>query len=78
MLSVRYSGAHLRACRLAAGMSQKELAARSGVAAGTISNLERGTTRRPYSQSLHRLAGALRLAEQLSAAPADAEPNPAA
>jgi tetratricopeptide (TPR) repeat protein/transcriptional regulator with XRE-family HTH domain len=54
-------GARLRACRQAAGLSQEELAGRSGLSIRAISNLERGRTRWPYRDSVHRLADAMGL-----------------
>ena len=54
-------GARLRACRQSAGLSQDELAARSGLSVRAIRDLERGRTRWPYRDSLHRLADALEL-----------------
>ncbi len=54
-------GAQLRAKRQAAGLSQQELAERSGMSIRAISNLERGLTRWPYPDSLRRLADALAL-----------------
>ena len=54
-------GAYLRSCRQSAGMSQQELAERSGLSVRTISDLERGRTRFPYQDSLGRLADALGL-----------------
>jgi tetratricopeptide (TPR) repeat protein/transcriptional regulator with XRE-family HTH domain len=54
-------GALLRARRQAGGLSQLELAEQSGLAVRTISDLERGRTRWPYPDSLHRLADALGL-----------------
>ncbi|MGD0701156.1 MAG: tetratricopeptide repeat protein [Trebonia sp.] len=54
-------GALLRTRRRAAGFSQQELAEQSGLAVRTISDLERGRTRWPYPDSLHRLADALGL-----------------
>jgi tetratricopeptide (TPR) repeat protein/transcriptional regulator with XRE-family HTH domain len=53
--------ARLRACRQSAGLSQQELAERSGLSVRAISDLERGRTRWPYPDSLHRLADALDL-----------------
>ncbi len=82
-------GERLRACRLSAELSQQELAERSGLGLRTISDLERGRTRWPYRDSLHRLADALGLrdgarAEFIAAAgrrtartPADASARPA-
>jgi len=54
-------GIRLRSCRQSAGMSQQELAERSGLSVRTISDLERGRTRFPYPDSLGRLADALGL-----------------
>src|SRR5579859_4518916 len=52
-------GYRLRECRLAAGLSQRALAERSGLSVRMISNLEQGRTRWPYRDSLIRLADAL-------------------
>jgi transcriptional regulator with XRE-family HTH domain len=52
------AGAQLRSLRLAAGMTQLDLAARSGITHEAISRLELGT-RSPRSSTLHRLAAAL-------------------
>jgi tetratricopeptide (TPR) repeat protein len=60
-------GALLRARRQSAGLTQQEVAERSGLAIRTISDLERGRTRWPYPDSVHRLADAL----ELSGAPRD-------
>jgi transcriptional regulator with XRE-family HTH domain len=54
-------GSLLRACRLSARLSQQELAGSSGMTVREISNLERGRTRRPYPDSVRRLAEALGL-----------------
>jgi tetratricopeptide (TPR) repeat protein len=54
-------GPRLRAGRLAAGLSQQELADRSGMSIRAISDLERGRTRWPRQDSLHRLADVLGL-----------------
>jgi tetratricopeptide (TPR) repeat protein/DNA-binding XRE family transcriptional regulator len=54
-------GARLRACRQSAGLSQQDLAERSGLSIRAIGDLERGRTRWPYQNSLHRLADALGL-----------------
>ena len=56
-------GSWLRHRREEAGLSQEELAARSGLSLRTISNLERGRTRRPYPRSVRLLTGALGLPE---------------
>jgi tetratricopeptide (TPR) repeat protein/transcriptional regulator with XRE-family HTH domain len=57
-------GLRLRACRLAAGLSQHSLAQRSGLSIRMIRDLERGRTRWPYPDSLTRLADALELSGQ--------------
>jgi tetratricopeptide (TPR) repeat protein/transcriptional regulator with XRE-family HTH domain len=54
-------GAVLRTCRLSAGLSQEELAGRSGLSIRTISNLEGGRIRWPHPGSVRRLADALGL-----------------
>jgi len=54
-------GTRLRSCRQSAGLSQQELAERSGLSVRAISDLERGRTRFPYQDSLARLADALAL-----------------
>jgi tetratricopeptide (TPR) repeat protein len=54
-------GALLRACRVAAGLSQEELVRRSGLDVRTIRNLERGRVRWPYPDTVRRLADALDL-----------------
>ncbi|HEY1324791.1 MAG TPA: helix-turn-helix transcriptional regulator [Streptosporangiaceae bacterium] len=59
----RVFGARLRSCRQSAGLSQQELAERSGLSVRAISDLERGRTRFPYQDSLARLADALALGE---------------
>ena len=57
-------GCRLRAYRNTAGMSQQELAERSGLTVRMISNLESGRTRWPFPSSLRRLADALGLSEE--------------
>ncbi|HEX4255286.1 MAG TPA: helix-turn-helix transcriptional regulator, partial [Streptosporangiaceae bacterium] len=52
-------GDRLRAHRRSAGISQQELAERSGLTVRMISNLESGRTRWPFPNSLRRLADAL-------------------
>ena len=75
MSEAREVGAWWRQQRLAAGMTQEELAERSGLTTRAISNLERGRTSRPYPRSLQLLAAALGLPE--SAGPARAtRPRP--
>jgi transcriptional regulator with XRE-family HTH domain len=54
-------GTRLRSCRQSAGISQQELAERSGLSVRAISDLERGRTRFPYQDSLGRLADAFGL-----------------
>ena len=56
-------GAVLRGYRVAARLTQEELAERSGLTARSISNLERGQTRRPSRASAEFLARALALPE---------------
>jgi tetratricopeptide (TPR) repeat protein/transcriptional regulator with XRE-family HTH domain len=60
-------GALLRGYRVAAGLSQQELAEKSGLTSRTVSGLERGRTRAPYRNSLYRLADALDLRDQARA-----------
>jgi transcriptional regulator with XRE-family HTH domain/tetratricopeptide (TPR) repeat protein len=57
-------GAQLRNRRRAAGLSQAELAERSGLSVRAISDLERGRTRWPYPRSVQRLADAMSLSEE--------------
>ncbi|MEU7136999.1 NB-ARC domain-containing protein [Streptomyces sp. NPDC046261] len=52
-------GPLLRRCRLAAGMTQAELADVSGLSVRAISDMERGRTGRPRRTSVELLAGAL-------------------
>jgi transcriptional regulator with XRE-family HTH domain len=54
-------GSRLRACRESSGLSQQELAERSGLSIRAISKLECGRTRWPYPDSVDRLADALDL-----------------
>ena len=54
-------GELLRQYRLAGGLSQEELAERSGLAVRTIANMERGRTARPHRRSVRSLADALGL-----------------
>jgi tetratricopeptide (TPR) repeat protein/transcriptional regulator with XRE-family HTH domain len=60
-------GDRLRAHRRSAGISQQELAERSGLTVRMISNLESGRTRWPFPNSLRRLADALGLSGQARA-----------
>src|SRR5579863_1848399 len=55
-------GGLLRRRRMAAGLTQEELAARTGLSIRAIRDLERGITSRPYRNSIERLADALGLA----------------
>src|SRR5690348_16158180 len=57
-------GALLRRLRLAAGLSQEELAERSGISLGAISALERGVRRAPYRHTIARLVVGLDLSPQ--------------
>ncbi|GHF30802.1 hypothetical protein GCM10010218_10130 [Streptomyces mashuensis] len=52
-------GLLLRRCRIAAGMTQEELAGASGLSVRAIGDLERGRTRRPQRRSVELLAEAL-------------------
>ncbi|GHC34203.1 helix-turn-helix domain-containing protein [Streptomyces cinnamoneus] len=52
-------GPLLRRSRLAAGLTQTELAAASGLSVRAISDMERGRTGRPQRRSVELLAGAL-------------------
>jgi transcriptional regulator with XRE-family HTH domain/tetratricopeptide (TPR) repeat protein len=55
-------GEQLRRDRLAAGLTQEELAERSRVSVRAISDMERGRTSRPRHSTLRHIADALRLA----------------
>src|SRR5215469_9135362 len=54
-------GRWLRGQRIAAGLTQEDLAERSGVSVRTIADMERGRTRRPYPSSVRALIRALGL-----------------
>src|ERR1700741_25609 len=56
-------GVWLRQQRVAAGLTQEDLAERAGVSVRTIADLERGRTRKPYPSSLRALVRALGLPE---------------
>ena len=58
-------GMLLRRHRMAAGLTQEELAERSGLSVRAISNIERGRTAGPYSRSVRMLAEALRLPDHV-------------
>src|ERR1700747_651810 len=60
-------GLWLRGRRIAAGLTQEDLAERSGVSVRTIADLERGRTRRPYPSSLQALVRALGLPDATGA-----------
>jgi transcriptional regulator with XRE-family HTH domain len=63
MNEAQAAGAWAKSQRLAAGMTQQELADKSGLSVRAISNLERGRTARPHPRSLEVLAAALGLPE---------------
>ena len=52
----------LRRHRVASGLTQEALAARAGLSARGISDLERGLKRAPYRDTVRRLGEALGLA----------------
>jgi transcriptional regulator with XRE-family HTH domain len=54
-------GTLLRGYRSASGLTQEDLAERSGVSIRAIADMERGRTARPFRHSVHRLADALEL-----------------
>jgi tetratricopeptide (TPR) repeat protein/transcriptional regulator with XRE-family HTH domain len=54
-------GSLLRRCRLAAGLTQEELAAQAGLSPRGISDLERGARRAPRRETVHLLAETLHL-----------------
>lgn len=53
----------VRSLRLRAGLSQEELAERSGISARAVSDLERGLRKHPRPETLRMLAGALELSD---------------
>src|SRR3954468_11122903 len=57
-------GAVLRQFRLAAALSQEELAARAGLSLRGLSDLERGVRRMPYLATVRQLADALGLSAE--------------
>jgi DNA-binding XRE family transcriptional regulator len=59
-------GVWLREARQAAGLTQEELAQRSGLAVRTISDLERGVSARPYPRSIRVLVQALGLPQAMA------------
>jgi predicted transcriptional regulator len=52
-------GDRLRRQRVAVGLTQEELARRSGLSVRAISDMERGRTRRPRRSTLSMIVGAL-------------------
>src|SRR3954453_17903333 len=54
-------GGRLAGCRRVAGLSQQELAERSGLSVRTVGNLERGRVGWPHPDTVRRLADALEL-----------------
>src|ERR1700749_3807227 len=58
-----HPGEWLRQQRVAAGLTQEDLAERSGGSVRAIADLERGRTRKPYPSSMRALARALGLPE---------------
>jgi predicted ATPase/transcriptional regulator with XRE-family HTH domain len=63
MGQARRFGERLRRYRAAPGYSQEELAERAGLTANAISALERGERKRPYPDTVRRLAAALGLSK---------------
>src|SRR5215469_1546673 len=59
-----HPGEWLRQQRVAAGLTQEDLAERSGVSVRAIADLERGRTRKPYPSSVRALARALGLPDE--------------
>lgn len=59
----RAFGRLLRSCRAAAGLTQEELAQRSGLSVRAICDMERSRTTRPFMRSVRLLAGALSLSD---------------
>ena len=51
-------GPLLRRYRLAAGLTQEELAERAGLSVHSVSDLERGLQRKPYRETIRRLENA--------------------
>lgn len=61
MLATVDTGEKLRRERRAAGLTQVQLAARSGVAQSTIAQIEGGVRKNPHPRTLKSLAGALEM-----------------
>jgi transcriptional regulator with XRE-family HTH domain len=66
-------GQLVRRVRNAAGLTQEELAVRSGLGVRTISDIERGRTSRPRMATVNLLAHYLGLTDPLAAVRADAQ-----
>src|SRR5215813_2402156 len=62
-----HPGEWLRQQRVAAGLTQEDLAERSGVSVRAIADLERGRTRKPYPSSVRALVRALGLPDTAGA-----------
>jgi predicted ATPase/transcriptional regulator with XRE-family HTH domain len=71
-------GERLRALRLAAALTQEQLAERAGLSVQAIAALENGRSRRPYPHTLRALGDALRLSPEQRNALAAAIPKRAA
>src|SRR5262245_9072238 len=70
-------GTSLRRQRIAAGLTQEELADRAGLSARGIQDLERGVRRTPHPETVRRLAAALgRATEPVPTARLPHTPNP--
>ena len=63
-LAVSDFGMLLRQYRVAAGLSQEELAERARMSANGVGSLERGYRRTPQRETLALLAGALTLTDE--------------
>src|SRR5919107_1637370 len=68
-------GTMLRELRVAAGLTQEELASRAGLTAKAVSALERGERRRPYPHTVRVLAEALGLSDDERASLAASVPR---
>ena len=68
-------GERLRRTRLAAGISQDELAERAGLSVRAIRDLERGRTRRPYRHTVRVLTDALRTPDPAAVEPLTPHPG---
>jgi transcriptional regulator with XRE-family HTH domain len=61
MLGNDYFGQRMRKLRIAAGLTQQELADRASISVRAVSDLERGVRRTPYPHTLRRIGVALKL-----------------